>query len=146
MCKQLYVCKQWLQDNNYGLVRNTVLQTAHHMQVLPAPLLPLSGEHNQAVLLSSLVRWNRLSSSHNSSTEDQLLSTQNKAAPQEMSDHPDSAYTRLQLHTHNSIQTTLTPQACISFCICIHKLYATHFNHSKLTQESLTYGLAQLLH
>ena len=60
-----------------------------------------TGEHNQAVLPFSLVRWNRLSSPHNSSTEDQPVSTQGGAAPQETSDQPDSAYTPLHFNTHN---------------------------------------------
>ena len=60
-----------------------------------------TGEHNQAVLPFSLVRWNRLSSPHNSSTEDQPVSTQGGAAPQETSDQPDSAYTPLHFNAHN---------------------------------------------
>ena len=59
-------------------------------------------EHNQAVLPPSLVRWNQLSSSHNSSTEYQPMSTQEGAAPQEMSHYPDSAHTPLHLHIYTT--------------------------------------------
>ena len=57
----------------------------------------------QAVLSSSLVRWNRLSSPHNSSTEDQPVSTQEGAAPQEHQETSDQ-----MMHTHTSLHRHIT--------------------------------------
>ena len=89
--------------------QNNPQQSPANIYVLPSSR---RGEHNQAVLPCSLVRWNWLSSPYNSSTEDQLLSTQDGAA-QETSDHSDSthttsfayteppyAYRQLQPHMH----------------------------------------------
>ena len=86
------------------------------------------------MLSSSLVRWNRLSSPCNSSTEDQPVSTQEGAAPpehQETSDQPDDAYTHnskyihaqplyaytpLLMHTHN-------PRMHTHHSICTHTIH-----------------------
>ena len=104
-----------------------------------------SASHAQAVLSSSLVRWNWLSSPRNSSTEDQPVSTQEGAAPQghqETSDQmmhthtqPPYAYAPLLMHTHNprmhthySLCTHTTP-VCTQHSICTHTMHM-HTHHS----------------
>ena len=72
--------------------------------------------NNISVLSSSLVRWNRLSSLRNSRTEDQPLSTQEGAAPQEYQETSDQI---MHTHTHHSISTHTTP-------VCIHTTTNMH--------------------